>query len=58
MGRSDDCRGYPYLHEADFNCRTMSMIERTYMCPIVFNVMEALKEKVAFDADDIGGDYW
>ena len=56
--RPDNCRGYPYLHEADFSSRTMGMIERTFTCPIVFNVMEELKEEVAFDAEDIGYDYW
>jgi len=56
--RPDDCRGYPYLHEEGFSYRTMGMIERTFTCPIVFNVMEELKEEVAFDADDVGYDYW
>lgn len=55
--RPQDCRGYPYLHEPGFNGRTMGMIERTFTCPIVFNVMEGLKEKVAFD-DDVEYDCW
>jgi len=55
--RPDDCRGYPYLHKPGFNGRTMGMIERTFTCPIVFNVMEELKEEVAFD-DDIEYDCW
>lgn len=55
--RPQDCRGYPYLHEPGFNGRTMGMIERTFTCPIVFNVMEKLKEEVAFD-DDIEYNYW
>ena len=55
--RPDDCRGYPYLHGSGFSYRTMKMIERTFTCPIVFNVMEELKEEVGFDADDIGYDY-
>ncbi|RKY11953.1 MAG: hypothetical protein DRP65_02685 [Planctomycetota bacterium] len=55
--RPQDCRGYPYLHEPGFNGRTMGMIERTFTCPIVFNVMEELKEEVALD-DDIEYDCW
>ena len=55
--RPDDCRGYPYLHKPGFNGRTMGMIERTFTCPIVFNVMEELKEEVAFD-DNIEYDCW
>lgn len=55
--RPDDCRGYPYLHEADFSYRTIGMIQRTFTCPIVFNVMEELKEEIAFDADDFDYGY-
>jgi len=40
-----------------YNTRTMAMLERTLTCPIVFNVMEELKEEVALD-DDIEYDYW
>ena len=50
--RPQDCRGYPYLHKPGFNCRTIGMIERTFICPIVFNVMEELKEELKFDVGD------
>jgi hypothetical protein len=46
--RPVDCRGYPYLYEPDFVFRTMGMIERTSTCPIVYEVMEALKESLGF----------
>jgi len=46
--RPDNCRDYPYLHEPDFRYRTWGMIERTVTCPIVFQVMEKLKEKLNF----------
>ena len=49
--RPENCRDYPYLHWPDFTCRTMGMIERTFTCPIVFHVMEELKEELGFDAD-------
>ena len=48
--RPQDCRGYPYLHELGFSGRTMGMIERTFTCPIVFNVMEELKMELKFGA--------
>jgi len=41
-------RGYPYLHEPEFTSRTWGMIERTFTCPIVFQVMEELKRKLNF----------
>lgn len=46
--RPDNCRDYPYLHEPEFTSRTWGMIERTFTCPIVFHVMEALKGKLNF----------
>lgn len=50
--RPQDCRGYPYLHKAGFSFRTIGMIERTFICPIAFNVMEELKKELKFDAGD------
>jgi Fe-S-cluster containining protein len=55
--RPDDCRGYPYLQESGFSYRTMGMIERTFTCPIVFNVMEGLKKEIVFEADDLDAGY-
>jgi Fe-S-cluster containining protein len=46
--RPADCSGYPYLHKADFVFRTMGMIERTFTCPIVYEVMEELKNSLGF----------
>jgi uncharacterized protein len=46
--RPADCRGYPYLYEPEFSSRTMAMIERTFTCPIVFEVFEALKQSWGF----------
>jgi uncharacterized protein len=46
--RPADCRGYPYLHEPGFVTRTMAMIERTFTCPVVYEVMEELKQSTGF----------
>ncbi len=46
--RPEDCRGYPYLYEPEFSFRTIAMIERTATCPIVFEVMEELKDSLGF----------
>jgi Fe-S-cluster containining protein len=46
--RLSDCRGYPYLDKAEFISRTMSMIERTFTCPIVYEVLEQLKVSCRF----------
>jgi len=46
--RPADCSGYPYLYEPDFVFRTLAMVERTFTCPIVYNVMEKLKESLGF----------
>jgi len=46
--RPADCRGYPYLYEPNFEGRTMAMIKRTFICPIVYDVLEELKASVGF----------
>jgi Fe-S-cluster containining protein len=46
--RPGDCRDYPYLDKPDFASRTIAMIERTFTCPIVYEVMEVLKPSVGF----------
>jgi len=46
--RPANCAAYPYLYEPDFNFRTMAMIQRTFTCPIVYEVMEKLKQVTGF----------
>jgi Fe-S-cluster containining protein len=46
--RPAECNGYPYLYEPDFVFRTMAMIERTFTCPIVYQVMDELKKSLGF----------
>ena len=46
--RPAECSGYPYLYKPDFVFRTMGMIERTFTCPIVYEVMEELKKSLGF----------
>jgi Fe-S-cluster containining protein len=46
--RPANCQGYPYLYEPDFAFRTISMIERTFTCPIVYEVIEELKQSWGF----------
>ncbi len=53
--RPADCRGYPYLDEPHFVSRTMAMINRTFTCPIVYEVLEELKPDVGFGRRGRGG---
>jgi Fe-S-cluster containining protein len=46
--RPADCSGYPYLYQPDFVFRTIGMIERTFTCPIVYQVLEELKKSLGF----------
>jgi len=41
--RPGDCSDYPHLFKPGFVSRTMMTIERTFTCPIVYEVMEELK---------------
>ena len=42
------CRDFPYLHQPHFVSRSLMMIENTATCPIVFNVWQALKERLGY----------
>ncbi len=46
--RFTDCREFPHLHKPDFTSRFFSMSMYYGKCPIVFNVMEALKTRMGF----------
>jgi uncharacterized protein len=46
--RPADCKGYPYLYKPDFVLRTIGMIQRTSTCPIVYEVLEQLKQSLGF----------
>ena len=46
--RPHDCREFPHLHKPGFVFRLFSMIDNYGRCPIVFNVMEALKKSLRF----------
>ncbi|MFO8019271.1 MAG: hypothetical protein R6U96_11590 [Promethearchaeia archaeon] len=41
-----ECRAYPYLHKSGFTCRLLGVVENYSICPIVFNVYEALKREL------------
>ncbi|WP_041606090.1 YkgJ family cysteine cluster protein [Halothermothrix orenii] len=44
--RPDSCRSYPHLTKKMFNHRFLEMIDNTYICPIVYNVIEDLKAEL------------
>ncbi len=46
--RPDDCRSYPHLHKPHFISRLWSVIDNYSICPIVFNVVERLKDELGF----------
>lgn len=46
--RPAECSGYPYLYHPNFVSRTLGMVERTFTCPIVYEVMEELKKSFGF----------
>jgi len=46
--RPHDCKSFPHIDKNSFNSRTLSMIQNYAICPIVFNVLERLKEEFKF----------
>lgn len=46
--RPEVCRSFPYLHKNFFTSRLLNVIENYLICPIVFNVLEKLKDELNF----------
>lgn len=46
--RPASCADYPHLHQPNIKYRWKSLMDNYAMCPIVYNVVEALKEKTNF----------
>jgi len=46
--RFTECREFPHLHKNNFNGRLFGTMQYYAMCPIIFNVVEALKSCVGF----------
>lgn len=44
--RPNHCRSYPHLDKKNFVSRSMSVVNNTAICPIVFNVFEELKSEI------------
>ena len=47
--RPRDCVSYPHLHKKGFVFRLLNVINNYSICPIVFNVYEALKSELRSD---------
>jgi len=47
--RPDSCREYPHLHN-DFRSASISRINNTFICPIVYNVVEELKSELGWSS--------
>jgi Fe-S-cluster containining protein len=45
--RFSGCREFPHLHEPGFSKRLFTMFQYYSICPIIFNVLEGLKLKMA-----------
>ncbi len=46
--RFTECRDFPHLHKPNFTKRFFSTVMYSPMCPIIFNVIAALKIKLGF----------
>lgn len=49
--RPDDCRSFPHLHKDNFSSRMFQVISNYSTCPIVYNVVERLKERLNFQVN-------
>lgn len=46
--RFNECREFPHLHKPNFNKRLFATLIHYSICPIIFNVVEALKIETGF----------
>jgi uncharacterized protein len=46
--RFTECREFPHLHKDNFTSRLFGIMMYYAVCPIIFNVVEELKEKLLF----------
>ena len=49
--RPEDCCLFPYTRKKRFISRLYGMLDRYEICPIVFNLMERLKDELRFKRD-------
>ena len=49
--RPSTCRQYPHLHN-DFRAHSIARIQETFICPIVFNVVEGMKAGLDWSGED------
>lgn len=54
--RPEICEAYPSLHKKDISCRLSMVAADSVICPIMFNVLEGLKERYweEYLNDDVG----
>ena len=51
QNRFTECREFPHLHKANFKARFFGTIMYYSMCPIIFNTIENLKQKLNFKVE-------
>ncbi len=49
--RPKACREYPHLH-SDFRGHSITRIKDTFVCPIVFNVVEGMKARLQWQSSE------
>ena len=52
VARPHDCQSFPHLHKPEFTTRLLSVCGNCAVCPIVYNVYEALKAELWHREDD------
>ncbi len=46
--RPEICRSYPHLYKDNINHRLLNIIDNTSVCPIVYNIIEELKDELSY----------
>ena len=51
--RPADCRSYPHLQKDEFRFRLIQAVQNCSICPIVFNVVERLRDELWHSPHDV-----
>lgn len=47
--RPEPCSSFPHLYKDNINHRLINIMDNTYICPIIYNLIEELKEELSFE---------
>jgi uncharacterized protein len=51
--RPEPCASFPHLHHEDITGKLRNILDNYSICPIIFNVIEKLKQEMGFECENL-----